>query len=199
MLISLSGIDGCGKTLQVNMLETWLRRNGKSCVIAKAYDDMAKVIIRPFLDTWADDVAIMFLFQALHAQQHAVTAKALSQGSFVIADRWDESYLAYHENFGFLAEKPAIRAQLNSLAFHDQIPDVGFVIEVPPKVARRRRESRGQMERFEDRADQYYETVQSSYRKIALERNWVILDGTKTPEKIHQEIIEILENIVLPP
>lgn len=199
MLISLSGIDGCGKTLQVNLLEAWLKRNGKTCFIAKAYDDMAKVILRPYMETWTDDAAIMFLFQALHAQQHAVTIKALSEGSIVIADRWDESYYAYHENFGFLAERSAIREQLNSLAFHDKLPDIGFVIEVPPKIARRRRESRGQIERFEDRSDYYYQTVQSSYRKIALERNWVILDGTKTPEKIHQEIIETLGKVILSP
>lgn len=199
MLISFSGIDGCGKTLQIKLLKAWLKQNGKPCFIAKAYDDMAKVILRPYMETWTDDTAIMFLFQALHAQQHAVTAKALSEGNIVVADRWDESYFAYHENFGFLADRPAIREQLNSLAFHDTLPDIGFVIEVPPKIARRRRESRGQIERFEDRSDHYYQTVQSSYRKIALERNWVILNGIKTPEKIHREIIEMLGQTILSP
>lgn len=194
MLISVSGIDGCGKTLQVNMLQNWLCKQGHSCTIIKAYDDTAKMACRPLIDAWTDDAAIMFLFQALHAQQRATTLDTLQNGNIVIADRWDESYLAYHENFGFLSNQPETRTLLNAIAFHDLIPDIGFIIEVPPEVARKRRESRGKMERFEDRPDHYYETVQRTYRSIAIMRNWIILDGTKTPQEIHQEIIRALSN-----
>ncbi len=194
MLISISGIDGCGKTLQVNMLQSWLQNLDRTCVTVKAYDDTAKIACRPFMDTWTSDTAIMFLFQALHAQQYALTIQALTRGDIVITDRWDESYLAYHENFGFLAEQLEIRSQLNTLAFHGKLPDIGFIIDVPPEIARRRRESRGKVERFEDRSDQYYETVRVSYRRIATARNWTILNGTKTPESIHQEIIAVLQN-----
>lgn len=190
MLISVSGIDGCGKTMQVQMLQGWLQGQGKRVVVTKAYDDLAKVACLPFMESWVDDMAIMFLFQALHAQQFAATTQALQDGCVVIADRWDESYLAYHQNFGVLAAQAEVRATLNSLAFRGRIPDVGFIIEVPPSVARHRRESRGKMERLEDRSDEYYERIQTSYMDIARQRGWQILDGTKTPQAIHQQIVD---------
>jgi dTMP kinase len=194
MLIAISGIDGCGKTLQVQMLQSWLEMQKRTTTVVKAYDGMAKVACRSFMETWTDDTAIMFLFQALHAQQHAVANEALKRGRIVIADRWDESYLAYHQNFGFLSTRDDVRSMLNSLAFHDQVPDIGFIIEVPPEIARKRRSSRGKIERFEDRSDEYYDLVQKTYCAIAFERNWFILDGTKTPQMIHETIIKALRS-----
>lgn len=190
MLIALSGIDGCGKTVQVTMLEERLKAAGQRVVVTKAYDDIAKVACRPFMETWTDDPAIAFLFQALHAQQYACTRDALAAGNLVIADRWDESYLAYHRSFGFLsgADNDSPRDLLNQLAFRDLVPDLGFIIVVPPEVARRRRMSRGQVERFEDRPDEYYERIQDAYARIAEERNWYMLDGRKTPNDIHEEL-----------
>jgi dTMP kinase len=134
----------------------------------------------------------MFLFQALHAQQYALTSDALKRGDTVIADRWDESYLAYHQNFGFLSSQDNLRVTLNSLAFRDRLPDLGFVIHVSIEIARKRRESRGKLERFEDRTDAYYDLVQKTYCEIAAARGWHLLDGRETPEKIHEKIIKFL-------
>lgn len=193
MLVAISGIDGTGKTLQVNMLEAWYQKQGKKVAVVKAYSDDVKVVCRPFIDAWTDQVAIMFLFQALHAQQCTEAINALHRGEVVIADRWDESYLAYHSCFGALAEQVDLRNQLNQMAFRNIIPDYGFVITVPPEVARKRRLSRGKVERLEDRDDKYYETIQASYCRIACQRKWHIIDGTKTPEEIHQQITKFLE------
>lgn len=192
MLVAISGIDGCGKSLQVDMLEGWFRKQGKDPVVIKAYDDVAKIACRPFMESWTDDVAIMFLFQALHAQQYAMATNALKKGHIVIADRWDESYLAYHQNFGFLSERHDLRATLNSLAFRERVPDVGFIIELPVEMARKRRESRGKVERFEDRPDAYHDKVQRTYHSIAIARKWHVLDGTDTPQAIHDKIVSFL-------
>jgi dTMP kinase len=150
------------------------------------------------MDHWTDDTAIMFLFQALHAQQYATAIQALQQGLYVIADRWDESYLAYHQNFGFLSSLEKTRAMLNSLAFHQKVPDIGFIITVKPEIARKRRESRGTIDRFEDRSDEYYFIVQETYLNIAKTRGWFILNGTQTPKQIHEEIIRVLQEKIHP-
>lgn len=192
MLITITGIDGCGKSLQVDMLHTWLKKNSRPCIITKAYDDMAKLACRPFIDTWTDDTAIMFLFQALHAQQYADTLQALQKGFIVIADRWDEAFLAYHQNFGFLSCQEKIRVLLNQLAFRKHLPEKGFLIKVSAEVAKRRRENRGKVEKLENRSDEYYEVIQQTLLDISLERNWSILDGTKTPKEIHEEIVDSL-------
>jgi len=52
MFITITGIDGCGKTLQVDMLQAWLKRNGRPSIVTKAYDDMAKLACRPVTVTF---------------------------------------------------------------------------------------------------------------------------------------------------
>ena len=189
MFITISGIDGCGKSLQVDMLQSWLKRNGRKSIVTKAYDDTAKLACRPFIDNWTNDVAIMYLYQALHAQQYADTVQALKKGFVVIADRWDESFLAYHQNFGFLSNQGELRTLLNKIAFQEHLPEKGFLIEVPVHIAEKRRRLRGKLEKLEDRPSEYYEIIQKTFIEISLERNWTILNGTKTPEEIHLEIV----------
>ena len=198
ILISISGIDGCGKTLQVQMLDTWMRKQAIRAIVVKAYDDIAKATCRLLMDHWTDDSAIMFLFQALHAQQYFTATQSLSKGMCVIADRWDESYLAYHQNFGFLSSLEQTRTILNDLAFHEKVPDIGFIITVKPEIARKRRESRGKIDRFEDRSNGYYHIIQETYLNIARAREWFVLDGTQTPKQIHEEIIRVIQEKTFP-
>ena len=192
MLIAISGIDGSGKTLQVKLLEQWYLQQGIAVTVIKAYDEQAKMACRPFMESWNDDIAITFLFQALHAQQYSATMQALKRKEVVIADRWDESYLAYHQNFCELSARPELREVLNKLAFRNKLPDEGFLIEVPPSIAKKRRTSRGKIERFENRPDNFFRIIQDAYRVIAHQRKWHILDGTKTPQEIHERLVEIL-------
>jgi dTMP kinase len=191
MLIAFSGIDGGGKSTQVDMLARELRKRGRSVVVTKAYNDEAKRSLKQYVHTWADE-ARLFLFQAMHARQYDETVAALQAGAIVIADRWDESYIAYHSNFGPLASQPELRREMNRLAFHGLLPDIGFFIELPVEVARQRRESRGQVEKLENRPDDWYLTIQYGYRLVAVERGWHILDGLSDSGRLHKDILELL-------
>lgn len=187
-LVAISGIDGCGKSMQIEMTREWLIDQGHEVFVSKAYDDLMKVQLRPLIDSWDDQTAIMFLFQALHAKQCTEAQLALSKGAIVLADRWDESYTAYHSNFGFLAEDSQLREKLNLLAFRGIVPSLGFMLTVPTSTARRRREGRGKVETLEDRPDSYYEKVQATQFAIANERGWKIIDGTLTPDEVQASI-----------
>lgn len=191
-LFVITGIDGCGKSTQINLLADWLRINNLSVVINKAYNCEAKIILRPYINNWESDLAIMFLFQALHAQQYAEATKYLNEKNIVLADRWDESYLAYHSNFGELSKNNDLLNKLNNLAFKDLLPDLGFLITVPVEVARQRREMRGKIEKFENRPDEYFKLIQETYISIAKERNWYIIDGNQFESAIHEKIIRIV-------
>ncbi|MFA7285783.1 MAG: dTMP kinase [Candidatus Paceibacterota bacterium] len=198
-LIVITGIDGCGKSTQIDMLSGWLTRNKHLVKITKAYDHEAKIILRGYMNNWTNDMAIMFLFQALHAQQHSDTIHALKNGKIVLADRWDESYLAYHSNFGELSNDENLRIKLNQLAFNQLIPDLGFVLKLSPGIARERRRLRGHFERFENRSDDYFELIQSTYLQIANDRGWHILDATCSVDEIHDLIKKEVEAIIQAP
>jgi len=188
----ITGIDGCGKTTQINLLSSHLSKNKHAAKVTKAYDNEAKITLRNYINSWTNSNAITFLFQALHAQQYSDTIEALNEGKIVLADRWDESYLAYHSNFGDLSLDSDLRLRLNQMAYNDLLPNLGFVLKVPVQIARERRKVRGSFGRFEGQSDEYYEILQSTYLKIAEERGWHILDGTESEENLHKSILEIV-------
>ena len=198
MFIAISGIDGAGKTVQVQLLRKELIRRGHTVEIIKAYDDDVKLLCKPLIDRFSDPMAIMFLFQALHAQQFRNAVEALERGTTVIADRWDESYLGYHTNFGILANQEDTRNMLNEVAFRGLVPDIGITLKLPVQTARLRREGRGFAGEFDAPSDDHFHRLQSIYVSIATQRGWTVLDGSGSRLEVRRRIMEVVEPMLAP-
>lgn len=190
MLISFTGIDGCGKGTQIELLTEHLEDMGEDVAVSKAYGDREKELFSIFMRKW-DQKAILFLFQAFHVKQCKKAKRNLEKGKMVVADRWDESYLAYHSTHGILSEDPELREQLNKIAFEGIVPDETFLIDVSIETARERMSARGS-DFFDELPDPYHLTMREQYKKIVREREGHIIDGEQSIEEIHNEIIKHL-------
>lgn len=191
MLICLTGIDGCGKGTQLSLLTEYLEKQNFPVFVSKAYGDAEKECFSAFINTWSQ-TAILFLFQALHAEQSLKVRRALAQRRIVIADRWDEAYLAYHSRYGILSCDPKLRARLNEIAFEGISPDVTILLDVPVKVALKRLEARGK-DFFDKLPQSYHQAMRDEYLRLAKEKNWHVVDGTRPAIDIHSRITGILE------
>ncbi len=190
MIICLTGIDGCGKGTQVDLLMKYLRSKNCPVFSSKAYGQAEQEYFAALLDYW-DPVAILFLFQALHVQQRIETTRAIARGEIVIADRWDESYLVYHSNYGLLASDPELCHRLNKIAFDNIRPDITFLLQISIEEAKKRCLIRG--EDFFDRLSrEYHETMLKGYLKLAEERGWIIIDAEQPTLQIHKQILSLL-------
>lgn len=194
MLISITGLDGCGKGTQIALLKKHLEKKGKVVFYSKAYTDDIKAIFSPYLEYWSP-IARMFFFQALYAQQCIESVRALKEGKIVIADRWDESYIAYHSQYGILAKNKKLRNQLHQLAFRGIKPDLTFFLDIPPEMVFERTKLRGQ-DFFDKGSLEYHRKMREGYLKLAKERNWIIIDGTQTVETIHKIIVAEVEKYI---
>lgn len=191
MIICITGIDCCGKGTQIPLLAEFLQRKKYDVFISKAYGSAEKECFSPFMEYW-HPVSIMFLFQAIHTQQRVKARKAENQGKIVVADRWDESYLAYHSNYGILKDTHELRKDLNKLSFSNIVPDITFLLKVSITTAKQRCKHRGE-DFFDQLPWKYHETMQKAYLKIAKDRNWIVLDGEKPPKEIHKKICDCLK------
>jgi dTMP kinase len=134
MLVTITGIDGCGKGTQLQHLAAFLQGQGRSVFVSKAYGDAEKELFALFIER-ATDEAVMFLFQAMHAEQRAKAARAQERGEIVLADRWDESYEAYHSQYGVLSHDTELRQRLNEVAFRGWRADTTILLRVPVAMA----------------------------------------------------------------
>lgn len=187
MFICLTGIDGCGKGTQITLLSHYLRVKGHRVFVSKAYGEGEKESFAPFIEYWSQ-LSILFLFQALHAHQREEAQKALAGGNIVIADKWDEAYVAYHSNYGLLATDAELRSRLNDVAFDSLYPEVTYLLDVSVLTAKERCRLRG--EDFFDKAPlKHHALMREAYLALARERNWVVLDGEQTPQQIHTQVV----------
>ncbi len=186
MIINITGIDGCGKTTQVDLLSQGLRAIGREVFVSKAFGYSDKAVYTELLPQF-DPVALMFLFQALHVQQRVAALKAEKDGRIVISDRWDDSYLAYHRKFGLLSEKESLRTELNKLAFGSRKADLTFLLDLPPEQAGERMGRRGKSF-LDSHPISHFEIIRNSFLELAQEENWVVLNGAEGSSGISSQI-----------
>ena len=149
--ITLEGIDGSGKTTQVWLLERALQRLG--CATASFAEPgrgtMFGARVREIIFDRALDssetfrMAYTFLFLASQAYSaEAILRPALAKGEIVIADRWSDSALVYHDPPDLcspVAPPSAWRLEeLLKFAMPDSRPDLTFWIDVDPEIAHAR-------------------------------------------------------------
>lgn len=196
MLICITGIDGCGKSEHVGLLADALEQEGLNVFISKAYGDEEKEMLSKFFEI-LDGIAITFIFQGLYRQQLAETKKALSQGKIVVADRWDDAYLAYHSRFGFLAQDQELRERLNKIVFEEVIPDLTFFLDVPLGEAELRMQKRGK-DFFDDQGREYHCKMAEAYSALAEMRKWVVINADQEIMAVHNQIFKITKEKLQP-
>ncbi len=183
MFISFEGVDGSGKTTQVELLAEQLRSQGREVVATRepGGTDLGERIRDMILHgdemaPWAE----ASLFAAARAQLvDEVIRPALARGADVLCDRYIDSSLAYQGIGRGLGVERVL--ELNQLATAGLLPDRTFVLLVPLEEATRRRGSDSdRLERagleFVDRA--YQDLAQVFPTRI------VCADGTQPPEEL---------------
>lgn len=194
MLINMTGVDGSGKGTQLQYLADYFEQRGKKVFMSKAYGPCEKELFSLFMER-SHDLAVMFMFQALHVQQRIRAEKALQDGAIVLADRWDDAYLAYHSQNGILAEDPELREKLNLLAFGGINPDLTFMLKVPVEISMENCLLRG-ADFFDRKGVEYHQSLSDGLEQLAERYGWVVLDGNRAKKTIHEEIVSVVEKIV---
>lgn len=189
-IICFSGIDGCGKGTQKDLLVSYFQKNGKKVFLSKAYGDAEKECFSSFIEYWSQE-SILFLFQALHVEQRKQALEAIKRNEIVIADRWDDSYLAYHSKFGILATEVGLRNKLNEIAFQGIKPDITFLLDTPIEIAQERLSIRG-ADYFDKLPPSYHKIMRDAYLALAKKWKWIVIDGTLPTSEIHSKVIASL-------
>ncbi len=167
--ISLEGVDGSGKSTQAVMLADALRDRGHDVVHVREPggtplgEAVREVVLGPDAMTpWAE----AFLFAAARAQLVAdVIAPAVEAGTWVVADRFLDSSLAYQgEARGLGIDRVAA---VNAPGIGHFMPDLTVILDLPPGAAVDRRAGRGSVDRIEGEGEALQESVAEGYREVA--------------------------------
>jgi len=171
LFITVEGVDGCGKTTQIKLMEKYLREKGINVVLARepGGTDISEAIRSIILDarnTEMSYITEMLLYASARAQLVAQVIKpALNKGNVVICDRFIDSSYVY-QGFGRGIELKTIE-EVNRIAMDGIEPDITFFFDLRPEVALRRRIEASETDRMEKENIEFHNKVYSGYLKLS--------------------------------
>ncbi|MCR4689591.1 MAG: dTMP kinase [Saccharofermentans sp.] len=195
LFITFEGIDGCGKSTQIELLRTFLDSKGiDNLVIREPGGTVVGEKIREILldkkNSDMTSLAELLLFEAARAQIVEEKIKpAIDEGKVVICDRFYDSSLAYQgvaRNMG-----TDLVNLLNNVAVSGLDPDMTFFLDISVEESLRRRNKRGdESDRIEGMGDSFLEKVRQGYLYAALYDSDRIktIDASSSVEDIASQI-----------
>jgi dTMP kinase len=167
MFVTFEGLDGSGKTTQVELLRRHLEEAGREVVVTREPggtelgEQIRELLLHgPGMSAWAEAT----LFAAARAELvERVIAPARERGADVLCDRYVDSSLAYQGIARGLGVEEVL--ELNLAAVQGVLPDRTFLLLVDPAVAARR--TGGERDRIEREDDDFRARVDAAYRELA--------------------------------
>lgn len=191
MFISLEGLDGSGKSTQLERLRDALTAAGREVVATREPGGtelgelVRKLVLEgPDMTGWAEAL----LYATARAQLVAeVIRPALERGAVVISDRYIDSSLAYQGIGRDLGVERVL--ELNLTIVGGLLPDRTFLLLVDAEAASARQGA--QRDRIEREHLGFHQVVDAAYRDLAA--RWperiVMLDGSRPADELAAEIL----------
>jgi len=208
--ITFEGLDGCGKSTQIEKLATALRNQHLAVIVTRepGGTPTGEKIRQVLLDTHTADLsamaelALMFASRAQHIEE--VIQPALAKGEIVLCDRFTDSTEAYQGGGRKLGSEPVLA--LHRVLCGDLQPDLTILMDsdVAASVERARRRNRAHANgkgrgkhnenRFEQENRAFFGRVRHAYQAIAARepRRVAVVNARGPANETHAKILEIV-------
>jgi dTMP kinase len=205
--IVFEGIDGSGKTTQINQLSKWLISNrlipeNNQLVITRepGGTELGQSIRSLLLDTSRDknkspDSITELLLYAADRSQHVneIIRPTLNKGDWVISDRFCGSTLAY-QGYGRKLDIKLIK-DLETIATHGISPDMTFLLDIPVEESIKRRINKKD-DRIEKEGKDFLLNVSLGFQELSEDRKWKKISAINSKENIMSEIQSEIKKLI---
>lgn len=201
LFITFEGVEGSGKSTQLEKLARYLRQQGKVVLTTREPGGnrlgslIRNILLNPELMEM-DDKTELLLYLAGRAQHVAEVIKpALADGQIVLCDRFSDSTLAYQGYGRGLPLKQII--DINSWATGDLNPDLTVFLDVGTREGLKRA-TRREADRIEREKLEFHQRVRKGYLELAekFADRYTVIDASGSPDLIHTEVVKAVEKIL---
>lgn len=193
MIIVICGIDGSGKSTQVEMLTKYFEKLGKSVLNSRQpgdfyrnYDNFIKFKNREDNNSSLEELALCSALDRMRIKKEIESQK--EEYDIIIFDRFTYSAITYFKARGLLDEKWLI--EINKYALKE---DLAFYIDVPIEISQDRIVNRNHEISKEELDTTVMNEVRKNYIEIFEKNNNHIIDGCKPRNEINDFIIKKIE------
>ena len=202
--IAFEGGEGTGKSTQTRLLAEALNSMGYKVQTTRepggtpGAEAIRSLLLHPPGNDWGAQAEAL-LFAAARADHVAqLITPAVKFGTWVITDRFVDSSRAYQGGAGGLGDE-AITA-LHDFGSKGIRPDCTILLEVDEaRLLKRLSERDGEIsDAIGGRSAEYHRAVAERFRVLAEAdpEGFRIVDGTGTPEQVHQRVMTAIDHLV---
>jgi dTMP kinase len=192
VFITFEGIDGVGKSTQLDLLQGWLESRGREVIrtLEPGGTELGQEIRHLLLHRKGDVAARAEALLYAADRAHHVATKirpALAEGKVVLSDRYFDSSVAYQ---GAARELDVEEVRNISLwAVDNLIPDLTVLLDLDAQAAIQRRNKTGtEPDRLEREKVDFFERARSQYLELAKEPRFLVVDATLSIDDIQEQI-----------
>ena len=200
--ITVEGIEGVGKTTNIDFIHRQLLAAGKTVVVTRepGGTPLGEAIRGLLLDpeyTGMDancELQLMFAARAEHLAQ--VVWPALESGQWVLCDRFTDATYAYQG--GGRGIDTDMIASLEKLVQGEFRPDLTLLLDVPVEVGLARANRRGSLDRFEQEEVAFFRRVRQYYLDLArqYEGRYRVIDAAQPLEGVQRQLGDVLKSVI---
>tara|TARA_Y100001968_G_scaffold77780_1_gene69060 strand:- start:71 stop:706 length:636 start_codon:yes stop_codon:yes gene_type:complete len=203
--IVIEGIDGSGKTTQINKLSKWLigsdiipRENQLIITREPGGTNLGRSIRSLLLDTakekTPDSITELLLYAADRSQHvNEIIRPSLDKGDWVISDRFCGSTLAY-QGYGRKLDHKTIK-DLEGIATQGIYPDITFLLDIPVEESIKRRMYKKD-DRIEREGSEFLSNVSLGFQALSEDNKWKKISAIKSQEEIISQIKSEIRKLI---
>ena len=197
--ITFEGIDGSGKSTQIQKLAKFLEDNGFDIVMTRepggsvGGEQIRNLLLQGEVDRWSAETEILLFTAARRDHLERIILPALQDGKIVICDRFTDSTRMYQGMRG-----PKLRDLVDNLT--EEVincdPDLTIIIDIDPEISLRRAKSRETAEeRFEDFGVDLQKKMRKGFINLSKEFNSRIqvVNGQQSVDDLAKEIFSLVK------
>ncbi len=193
--ITFEGGEGAGKSTQIRLLSETLEKAGHAVLQTRepggspGAEEIRSLLVTGDGDRWTGMTEVLLHFAARADHLERVVRPALSEGKWVLCDRFVDSSMAY-QGVAQALGKDVIR-DLTNLVVAATMPDLTLILDLPVADGLARAGARGEGEdRYEKMGQAFHETLRQAFLDIATDApgRCKVIDATGDINAVQQAI-----------
>jgi dTMP kinase len=198
--ITLDGIDGAGKTTQLNVIKEWFHKNNREVIFTREPggtplgEQLRQILLnRNSQVSLRAETLLMFAARQQHLED--VILPNLARGIHVVSDRFTDATFAYQGGGRGLPDTQI--TVLEQWVQNGSKPDLTILLDVPLNVSLARIEGSREKDRFEQEQADFFQRVRNAYlrRAAAQPARYAVINSNREKPEVRADIEAVLNQL----